>query len=137
MKAVGHLAGHPAIPRVDGANKDGGRGHIERAGVEHGRHQVEAKEITFEIEPRIILKAIPDGANCQNIFLQLRPWRIPLQAEAALVMRLDLGTQAKHKAPMGGVLQIPGTVGQHHWISREGQCNFGTQLDSAGGRGSD
>src|SRR5438876_3957749 len=134
VEAVAHLAGDPAEVPVHSRDEDRDPRVGNRAGVEEGRHQVEAIEPALEVEPGSVLPGVPDRAEGLHDLAELRPRRLELHREAALVVPLHLGSEAEDETPPRGLLQIPREVGEHHRAPREGDRDRGAELDR-GGRG--
>ncbi len=132
MEPVADLAGHLGHVRIDGRYVDGDARVLDGARVEEGRHEVEAVGLASEVERRAVLPACPDRAERQHHLAQPRPRRLPLEREAPLVVRLDLGAEAEHESAARGLLEVPGRVGEDHRASREGDGDGRAQLHAGG-----
>ena len=132
VDAVAELAGQTAHVRVDGREIDGNPRVLDRPRVEEGGHQVEAIRGAPEVERRAVLPALPDGPQGEHDLAQSRSRWLPADGETPLVVRLDLGAEAEGEPTPGGLLEVPGRVGQHHGAARERNGDGGAELQALG-----
>src|SRR5216117_4499698 len=86
---------------------------------------------------RSVLPAVPDGPQRQDDLAQPRPRRLELHREAALVVALDLRTEAEAEAAVGRLLEVPRDVGGDHRAAWERDRDGGAELETSGRGGGD
>ncbi len=113
QEPIGALPGQARQPGVHPGDIDGDGGVLDRPGVEEGRHQGELVIFAAVVERGVVLPGIPESAHRFELLAQLAHHRLgPGHTKAALDVRLDLRAQAEDEAPLGGLGQVPGAVGQ-------------------------
>src|SRR5215469_9669420 len=90
MQAVADLAGHPAHIGINASDEDGGLRVGYRPRAEEWSHEVEGEELAMESERGAVLPTIPDSADREHHFAQLRSRGFEFDRKAALVVRLHL-----------------------------------------------
>src|SRR5262249_36873417 len=78
------LPGHAAHVLVYARDVDWDPRMLDRPGVEHRCHEVEAVELALEVELGAGLPAVPDGPDRQHLLAKFRPRRLELHRETPL-----------------------------------------------------
>src|SRR5437867_11695433 len=137
VQTFADLPGHAAHVRVYARDVDWDSWMLDRPGVEHGCHEVEAVELALEVELGAGLPAVPDGPDCQHLLAKLRARRLELHRETPLVVPLHLRAESEDHPSARGLLEIPRDVCGDHRAAREGDSDGGAKFDTLSSRGGD
>src|SRR5438034_3035728 len=137
VQTFADLAGHAAHVRVYDRDVDWDSWMLDRPGVEHGCHEVEAVELALEVEPGAGLPAVPDGPDRQHLLAKLRARRLELHRETPLVVPLHLRAESEDHPSTRRLLEIPRDVRSDHRAARERDSDGSAKLDTLSTCGGD
>src|SRR5881296_266733 len=137
VQTFADLPGHAAHVLVYARDVDWDPRMLDRPGIEHRCHEVEAVELAVEVELGAGLPAVPDGPDRQHLLAKLRARRLELHRETPLVMPLHLGPESEDHPSARGLLEIPRDVCGDHRAAREGDSDGGAKFDTLSSRGGD
>src|SRR5215218_4329647 len=100
VEAVTELAGQGRQPGVDAGYVDRDLRVLYGTGVEERRHERVPVELALEAQRPLGLEGVPDGAESHNVLAQPRDRPVPRHGEAALHVRLYLGSETEYEAPV-------------------------------------
>src|SRR5438128_6775659 len=86
VQTFADLPGHAAHVLVYARDVDWDPWMLDRPGIEHRCHEVEAVELAVEVEPGAGLPAVPDVPDRQHLLAKLRARRLELHRETPLVV---------------------------------------------------
>src|SRR5215472_13858450 len=107
VKAVAQFPREPAHPAVDPGNINRDVRIVMRARIKERGHEIESKKLAVEVEPRLILPAIPNRSDRQNRVAHPFDRFLPLDAESPLIVSLDLSAEPHNETALGEASQIP------------------------------
>src|SRR5262249_28748217 len=127
VKAVAQFPCKPAHPAVDPGNINRDVRIVMRARIKERGHEVESKKFAVEVEPRLILPAIPNRPDRQNRVAHLFDRSLPLDPESPLVMSLDLSAEPHNETALGEASQIPPHVCENRGAPRKSHGDAGPE----------
>src|SRR5215475_12500878 len=98
-----------------------------RARIKERGHQIESKKLAVEVEPGLILPAIPNRPDRQNRVAHPFDRFLPLDAESPLVVSLDLSAEPHNETALGEASQIPPHVCENRGAPRKSHGNAGPE----------
>ena len=98
-----------------------------RAGIEERGHEIESKKLAVEVEPGLILPAIPNGPYRQNRVAHLFDRLLPFDAESPFVVSLDLSSEPHNETSLGKASQIPPHICENRGAPRKSHGDAGTE----------
>jgi hypothetical protein len=135
VEAVAELAREPRDVGIHARDEDRHLRMLDRTGTEERRHQRVLVELALEVELGAVLPAVPDRSQSEDDLAELFTGRLPLDAEASLVVPLDLRAKAEDEPAARIRLQVPGDVGENHGCPGEGDGNRSAERDPSSGGG--
>src|SRR5215467_2375450 len=135
VKAVAQFPREPAHPAVDPGNINRDVRIVMRARIKERGHEIESKKLAVEVEPRLILPAIPNRPDRQNRVAHPFDRFLPFDAESPLVMYLDLSAEPHNETALGEASQIPPHVGENRGAPRKSHGDAGPERQKGFMRG--
>src|SRR5499426_4282909 len=127
VKAVAQFSCKLAHPLVDAGNINRDVRVVMRARIKERGHEIESKKLAMEVEPRLILPAIPNRSDRQNRVAHPFDRFLPLDAESPLVMSLDLSAEPHNETALGEASQIPPDVCENRGAPRKSHRDAGPE----------